>query len=42
MISFDDLSSYLFNNTQVGQKVKLTVLRGGSEQTIEATLQAGS
>lgn len=42
VISFDDLSSYLFNNTQVGQKVKLTVLRGGSEQTIEAMLQAGS
>ncbi len=42
VITFEDLSSYLFNNTQVGQKVKLTVLRGGMEKTLEVTLEAGS
>ena len=40
--SFDDLSSYLFNNTTAGQTVQLTILRGGAEQTVEVTLEAGS
>ena len=36
--SFEDLTSYLFNNTQVGQTVTLTILRQGQEQTVELTL----
>lgn len=40
--SFDDLSSYLFNNTEVGQDVVVTVLRGGAEQTLTVTLGNGS
>ncbi len=40
--SFDDLSSYLFNNTEVGQEVMVTVLRGGAEQAITLTLGSGS
>ncbi len=36
--SFEDLTSYLFNNTQVGQMVTLTILRQGQEQTVELTL----
>jgi 2-alkenal reductase len=36
--SFEDLTSYLFNNTQVGQTVTLTLLRQGQEQTVELTL----
>jgi serine protease Do len=35
---FDDLTSYLFNNTQVGQTVTLTILRQGQEQTVDLTL----
>jgi S1-C subfamily serine protease len=35
---FDDLTSYLFNNTEVGQQVTLTILRQGKEQTIKLTL----
>jgi serine protease Do len=35
---FDDLTSYLFNNTQVGQTVTLTILRQGQEQTVELIL----
>jgi serine protease Do len=35
---FDDLTSYLFNNTQVGQTVTLTILRQGQERTVELTL----
>ena len=40
--SFDDLSSYLFNNTEVGQAVTITVLRDGAEQAITLTLGSGS
>lgn len=40
--SFEDLSSYLFNNTEVGQDVTLTVLRGDAEQTLTVTLGNGS
>lgn len=36
--SFDDLTSYLFNNTRVGQEITLTILRGGKEQSIKLTL----
>jgi serine protease Do len=36
----DDLTSYLFNNTQVGQAVTLTILRQGREQTAKVTLGA--
>jgi S1-C subfamily serine protease len=35
----DDLIVYLADNTSVGQKVSLTVLRGGAERTIEVTLR---
>ena len=35
---FEDLVSYLFNQTQVGQKVSLTVLRQGKQQTFQVTL----
>jgi serine protease Do len=35
---FEDLASYLFNNTQVGQTVTLTILRQGKEQTVQLTL----
>jgi serine protease Do len=35
---FEDVSSYLINNTQVGQTVSLTVLRQGAEKTIQLTL----
>jgi 2-alkenal reductase len=37
---FEDLVSYLFNQTEVGQTVKLTVLRGGQQQTLDLTLGA--
>ncbi len=36
--TFEDLTSYLFNYTEVGQKVQLSILRNGSEQTVELTL----
>mgnify|MGYP001187547261 CR=1 FL=1 len=36
----DDLISYLSNSTTVGQKVTLTVLRGGKETNVDVTLQA--
>ena len=35
---FEDLTSYLFNKTQVGQTVTLTILRAGQQQTIQLTL----
>jgi S1-C subfamily serine protease len=35
---FEDLSSYLINNTQVGQTVTLTILRQGKEQAVKLTL----
>jgi len=38
--SFEDLSSYLLNNTQVGQTVTLTILRQGQENTVQLTLGA--
>lgn len=38
--SFEDLSSYLLNNTQVGQTVTLTILRQGQEKTVQLTLGA--
>ena len=37
---FDELSAYLFEQTRVGQTVKLAILRGGSEQTVSVTLVA--
>jgi S1-C subfamily serine protease len=37
---FEDMVSYLFNKTAVGQAVKLTVLRAGNEQIIELILGA--
>ena len=38
--SFDDMISYLALNTEVGQKVELTMLRQGKETSIEVTLGA--
>ncbi|MCB0211254.1 MAG: trypsin-like peptidase domain-containing protein [Anaerolineae bacterium] len=35
---FDDLVSYLAGSTTVGQKVELTILRQGKEETVSATL----
>ncbi|GAB4535896.1 MAG: hypothetical protein Kow0063_20770 [Anaerolineae bacterium] len=37
---FDDLVTYLARATEVGQKISLTVLRGGKEKTIQVTLAA--
>jgi serine protease Do len=34
----DDLIAYLAENTSVGQKVTLTILRGGTQQSIDVTL----
>ena len=36
----DDLISYLFSNTQVGQKVSLTILRDGQQTKVDVTLAA--
>jgi serine protease Do len=36
----DDLIAYLARNTQVGQKVTLTILRDGKEQSVDVTLAA--
>ncbi len=36
--SFEDLISYLINETQPGDKVQLKVLRNGRERTLEVTL----
>lgn len=36
--TFEDLSSYLVNHTQVGQTVTLTILRQGKQQTVQLTL----
>lgn len=38
--SMDDLIAYLSNNTEVGQKVNLTVLRDGKETQVNVTLEA--
>jgi serine protease Do len=35
---FEDLTSYLLSQTQPGQTVTLTVLRGGQEQSVKVTL----
>jgi S1-C subfamily serine protease len=35
---FEDLTSYLLNNTQVGQTISLTILRGGQEMSVKLTL----
>ena len=40
LTGIDDLIAYLASSTTVGQDVKLTVLRGGSEKTIDVTLAA--
>jgi 2-alkenal reductase len=37
--SFDDLVTYLAT-TKVGQKVNLTILRNGQQQTVQVTLEA--
>ena len=37
---FEDLASYLFNNTNVGDTVTVTVLRNGSQQDVKVTLGA--
>ena len=37
---FDDLVAYLVGSTSVGDKVNLTILRDGKEQTVEVTLAA--
>jgi serine protease Do len=36
----EDVIAYLASHTSVGQKVKLTILREGKEQTVEVTLMA--
>ena len=38
--TYEDLVSYIFNKTEVGQKVKLTILRDGKEMSVTATLQS--
>jgi len=38
--TYEDLVSYIFNKTEVGQKVELTILRDGKEMTVTATLQS--
>ncbi len=35
---FEDLVSYLYEQTEVGQTIALTILRDGKEQAIELTL----
>jgi 2-alkenal reductase len=35
---FEDLASYLFNQTEVGQKVTLSILRDGKTRTLSLTL----
>ena len=37
---FEDMVSYLFNKTAVGQTVELTILRAGNEETVELILGA--
>ena len=38
--SFDDLLEYIALRSEVGQTLKLTVIRDGQERTIEITLEA--
>ncbi|MHB1295111.1 MAG: S1C family serine protease [Anaerolineae bacterium] len=40
--TFEDLISYIFNETEVGQTIDVTILRGGKEQTVELTLSVVS
>ncbi len=40
ILQMDDLIAYLESNTKVGQKVTLTILRGGQQQTLDVTLEA--
>jgi serine protease Do len=37
---FEDLTSYLLNNTQVGQTINLTILRNGQQMNVQLTLGA--
>lgn len=37
---FEDMVSYLYNETEVGQMIELTVIRDGEQQTIQVTLGA--
>ncbi|MBP8997872.1 MAG: trypsin-like peptidase domain-containing protein [Anaerolineaceae bacterium] len=37
--SYEDLVSYIFNQTEVGQKIHLTVLRDGKETQVDVVLQ---
>jgi len=38
--TIEDVIAYLADHTHVGQKVNLTILRDGKEQTVEVTLEA--
>ena len=40
IVSFDDLLEYIALRSEVGQTLKLTVIRDGQERTIEITLEA--
>jgi serine protease Do len=40
MNGFDDVVTYLADNTRVGETINLTVLRQGKEQTLQVTLAA--
>jgi S1-C subfamily serine protease len=40
LVSIEDLIAYLAENTQVGDKVTLSILRGGSQQSLQVTLEA--
>ena len=36
--TFEDMVSYLFENTKVGQKVTLSILHNGQPKSVELTL----
>jgi 2-alkenal reductase len=38
--TFDDVVTYLANNSQVGQTITLTVMRLGQQMTLNVTLEA--
>jgi serine protease Do len=40
VLQMDDLIAYLADSTKVGQKVTLTILRNGKQQTVDVTLEA--
>ena len=42
IVSFDDLLEYIALRSEVGQTLKLTIVRDGRERTIEVTLEARS